>query len=473
MVTYALSAGADHIFDPAVGAGAFLVAAKSVATRQNRRINLLGTELDSAVLNQALAAGLSQADIAGIEIRDFVLNSPLRHYSAIVANPPYIRHHRLDEETKQSLKQLSKSLLGKALDGRAGYHVYFLIRALERLEPGGHLSFILPADTCEGIFANALWKWVMDSYRLDAVVTFADSATPFPGVDTNAVVFMISASPPDNLFTWCRCLEPMGVGFREWVERGCPPEPTAQLHCVRREISEAFRTGLSRAPQEEHHGPLLGDFCKTLRGIASGANEFFFLTSQQIMELGLPLEYFIRAVGRTRDIDGKELALDRLEELDREGRPTYLLSLDDKPTEQLPASLQSYLERGRELNLHARSLIAQRKPWYKMEKRSVPPFFFAYLGRRDARFIRNNAEAVPLTGFLCVYPRNGQEEDQIWRLLNHEDTITNLARVAKSYGSGAIKVEPRALERVPLSERALQYSGLSARYLDRFAPFLF
>jgi adenine-specific DNA-methyltransferase len=99
-----------------------------------------------------------------------------------------------------------------------------------------------------------------------------------------------------------------------------------------------------------------------------------------------------------------------------------------------------------------------------MECREVPPFLFAYLGRRSARFIRNRANVVPLTGFLCVYPKTQGRDaiEKVWRLLSHPDTLANLHRVAKSYGSGAIKVEPRALERVPLTERALSDSGLSS-----------
>jgi hypothetical protein len=113
--------------------------------------------------------------------------------------------------------------------------------------------------------------------------------------------------------------------------------------------------------------------------------------------------------------------------------------------------------------VHRRALIKQRRVWYKMESREVPPFLFAYLGRRSARFIRNRAGIVPLTGFLCVYPKIHEKEslEKLWRLLNHPDTLANLHRVAKSYGSGAIKVEPRALEKVPLSERALSDCGLA------------
>jgi len=46
-------------------------------------------------------------------------------------------------------------------------------------------------------------------------------------------------------------------------------------------------------------------------------------------------------------------------------------------------------------------------------------------------------------------------------VLRHPDTIANLPLVAKSYGGGAIKVEPRALERLPLPASVLRQAGLS------------
>ena len=98
-----------------------------------------------------------------------------------------------------------------------------------------------------------------------------------------------------------------------------------------------------------------------------------------------------------------------------------------------------------------------------MEVRTPPPFLFAYLGRRNTRFIRNLAGVVPLTGFLCVYPKSRDAEfvEKLWHVLRDPETIANLSLVGKSYGSGAIKVEPRALERLPLPLSVLKATGLS------------
>lgn len=457
MVSYALGRDGRTIFDPAVGGGAFLLAAKHFAQRTQRKIELCGCELYAESLREALASGLDGKDLSAVEIRDFVLNPPEQQWQAVVANPPYIRHHRLGEKLKQDLRLLAKTLIGKTLDGRAGYHVYFLLRGLQSLSHGGRLAFIMPADTCEGVFAVPLWNWITTTYRLDGVVTFSTDATPFPSVDTNAVVFFIRRESPCDMFHWCRCLQPESTALREWVQSEFRLK-FSDLEVFERRIPEGLETGLSRPPVNTvHEGPVLKDYATVLRGIATGANEFFFLTRQQAADLEIPLQFFKPAVGRTRDVQGDVLSTDDLSRLDAEGRPTFLLSLDARDIDEFPGSVQRYLQQGVELGIADRVLIASRKPWYKMETRSVPPFLFAYLGRRNARFIRNKAGALPLTGFLCVYPRTRDADsiERLWRILTHPDTIANLQLVGKSYGAGAIKVEPRALERLPIPKSAL------------------
>ena len=67
----------------------------------------------------------------------------------------------------------------------------------------------------------------------------------------------------------------------------------------------------------------------------------------------------------------------------------------------------------------------------------------------------NEADVVPLTGFLCVYPKPNIEPRALWMALNESVVIEGLSRVGKSYGDGAIKVEPRALEHLTIPRSIL------------------
>ncbi|MBE7552362.1 MAG: N-6 DNA methylase [Anaerolineales bacterium] len=463
MVDYVLANRDSMLFDPAVGAGAFFRAAKAVARERGLHITLSGMDVDPTALEQAIQYGLKNDDISGVKIGDFVFQPPQTKLHAIVANPPYIRHHRIPITIKEQLKHLGLQTIGRMLDGRAGLHIYFLIRALTLLDEGGRLAFIMPADTCEGKFANYLWQWISTNFTLDAVITFTPDASPFPGIDTNPLIFLIRKAEPKEKFLWVKCSESQTEILKMWVRSGFEITPEKGLTIVQRELSEGLSTGLSRLPVIERTSRCtLGNFVQVVRGVATGANEFFFMTYEQTKLLGIPDNYFVRAIGRTRDVQAEEITQDTLDSLQAKGRPTFLLALNGDPIESYPEKLRDYLKEGEALGLPQRPLISQRKPWYKMESRIPPTFLFSYLGRRNSRFIRNTARVIPLTGFLCIYPKNNDKEyiERLWKILNHPDTTANLVLIGKSYGDGAVKVEPRSLEKLPIPESLIEQSGI-------------
>jgi len=463
MVEYLLAEKTGTVFDPAVGAGAFFRAVKTVAKERGLYVSLSGMDIDASALQQAIGYGLSEQDIENVVIGDFVFRPPDKKLPAIVANPPYIRHHRISIADKQQLKRLCLQTTGKVLDGRAGLHIYFLIRALSLLEENGRLAFIMPADTCEGKFARDLWSWIAKNYCLDVVITFTPDASPFPNVDTNPIIFFIQNSQPKDKFIWVKCHEPQSDTLKTWVRSGFTAKTEKALNVVERDLAEGLETGLSRPPNTgKTHRYVLGDFVQVVRGVATGANEFFFLTDEKVKELGIPAKYFVRAVGRTRDVPTEEITSETISSLSEKGRPTLLLSLNGEPFDDYPDVVKRYIKVGESLGLPQRPLISQRKPWYRMETRVAPPFLFAYLGRRNSRFIRNTAKIIPLTGFLCVYPKYDDKEyiERVWRILSHPDIGRNLALIGKSYGDGAVKVEPRSLEKLPISDNIIEQAEI-------------
>ena len=202
-----------------------------------------------------------------------------------------------------------------------------------------------------------------------------------------------------------------------------------------------------------------------MRGIATGHNDFFFMTAQKAAEHKIPAKYLVPAIGRMRDVQTEPFTMEDLNRLEMSNRPTFLLSIGDESPEKLPAELQRYLQMGEATSVPECTLIATRKSWYKMERRAPPPFFFAYLGRREVRFIRNQTQAVPLTCLFCVYPYDSTVENinRLWRALSDPRTLANLRLVGKSYGEGALKVEPRALQQLQLPDEVLEETNLIAR----------
>lgn len=455
LIAYLVAHGAQTLFDPAVGAGAFFRAVKRHNAKNQSAIQFLGTEIDPTALDEGQSLGLSVADIRHIEIRDFALDPPDLRFEAIVANPPFIRHHRISAEAKQQLHRYSQQRLGVSLDGRVGLHVFFLLRGLDLLSEGGRLAYIMPADTCEGVFAKPLWQWITRHYRLRGVITFSHAASPFQEVDINPLIFLIEKQKPQPSFDWIIVHTTNENVLQQWFASDLQtPLPTPEIERFDRPLTEALNTGLSRHPKLHTSSTVytLGDFAKVMRGIATGDNDFFFLTHSKADLLDIPADFLIPAVARTRDVPEDIIDEALMEFLKNKGRPTMLLSLDSRTVDQFPLAVQHYLKLGEANGLPQKPLISTRRPWYKMEKRAIPPFLFAYLGRRNTRFIRNVAGVVPLNGFLGLYPHvlDTDSVERLWNILSHPQTVENLKQVGKSYGGGAVKVEPRALESLPL-----------------------
>lgn len=462
MVAWA-AAESEVVADPAVGGGALLRAARRLADRRGRPLAILGREIDPCALVDALSQGTDGRDLAQVGIGDFMDWNPSAPLPAIVANPPYLRHQRMSPAYKERLRAMASAATRRRIDARAGLHVFFLIRCLTLLAPGGRLAFLVPADVCEGAFAPALWSWIGERFRVEGAAVFAPAATPFPGINTNAMLLLITNAPPDGSpVSWARVRTAGTPDLALWCGGGLGSWKADGLEAQERPASEALETGLSRPPATvDQDAVALGSLFRVVRGVVSGDNSLFFMTSRRAAELGLPPDCLVRAIGRTGDHAGPVLRVADLDALDRAGRPTHLISAPSLSRDEMPPAIRRLLDRGEAAGVHLRPSLVGRHPWWRMERRDPPPWLFAYLGKRDCRFIRNEAEAVPLTSFLCVYPRDpAMDLDAATAALNDPRTLAALPMVAKSYGDGALKVEPRALERLPVPRAVLSERGL-------------
>lgn len=457
----------SEILDPAIGPGALIAACKRIS---RGALKVTAYEVDETVLgNFHSEKEFARLDIQTLFLKSFLEDSERSTFSGIIANPPYLRHHKIPSDLKALCRKITNEILGIDIDARAGLHVYFLIKALSRLASNGTLVFLVPADTFEGVFAEKLWTAIAKQFQINGVITMASEVSAFPGVDTNAVIVAISKSNPVENMVWARWAGALSDNFPKAVEQAFNQNlNTAKslgLNAEIVQISEAISRGFTRSQSDEKvQGVPFTSIARVVRGIATGDNDFFVFTKERMIEMGLREENFVRTIMRVRDLPPSGLTADNLEELDRIGRPTYLLSIDTS-TSFYP-KLQEYIQLGETMGLHKKALVSARRLWYYMEKRDPVPILFAYLGRRNIRFTRVNVPIQPLTGFLCVYPLAHVNPDCLVTALNHPSTINELSKVGKSYGDGALKVEPGGLRKLTIPWDAVKAANIEVPELQ-------
>jgi hypothetical protein len=217
--------------------------------------------------------------------------------------------------------------------------------------------------------------------------------------------------------------------------------------------SKWFARASARPLAPAHRDDLVVPLCnlaKVVRGIATGANEFFALTEEQVKNKNLG-EVVVRTIGRNREVQGIVLDEPAWRCLAEEGKRIWLLYLDgDEPQ----ASVKDYILEGERARFHLRSLVGTRRKWHMMERREVPPIFFTLLTRGNPRFILNRAGVRPLNMFLLVYPNKEVVEsgnvEVLWALLNSSFSLSRLPLVSRTYGGNTLKVEPRELDNLPV-----------------------
>lgn len=194
----------------------------------------------------------------------------------------------------------------------------------------------------------------------------------------------------------------------------------------------------------------LQTLAKFRRGIATGANGFFLLSQQRLLELGISPDRALACVGRAADVDGLIYSQAEFDADAKAGGKLFLLNLVDPLTE----AERCYVTLGEEEGLPSRFLLANRRPWYSMEKRPVAPIWAAVFGRGDLKFVYNAASVRSLTNFHCIYPTS---TDPIFckalTLCLNTDFVRDASKLhGRVYGGGLNKFEPNDLKEIQVPD---------------------
>ena len=228
--------------------------------------------------------------------------------------------------------------------------------------------------------------------------------------------------------------------------------------------------------------PVLSDFFRIKRGLATGYNSYFILTAEEVDRRELPYQAFRPILPSPRYLTEDEV------EADSAGNPALdrrLFLLDCSLTEEQVRNkyplLWRYLEDGKSQGINKRYICRHRRPWYRQENRPPAPFVCTYLGRSDTkagrpfRFILNNSRATAANVYLMLYPKEplaqllGDRPDlkrRIWQLLN-ETCPKAMLDEGRVYGGGLHKLEPKELGNVPAQSIAKLIGSTAGAFLQK------
>ena len=357
-------------------------------TAQGQRKATLKQKVDDT--KRELRDNMKSAAPAGavewrIDFADVMLNGG---FDVVVANPPYVRQ---EDITPKLYKDALTAQHKDAAEARSDLYCYFYARGLQLLRDGGMHVFVCSNSWLDVGYGARLQQHLLRNTHVQAIYESAVQRQ-FATADINTIISIVrkTAKP-------ARSLRTRFVSLRDEFESALD-EPTKrrEITKISGDLLAAGRNGnrivgdkwggkYLRAPDIYHailnnYGDQLvrlSDVATVRRGVTTGANDFFYLTLENIAEFGIESEY-CRPVMTTPQ-ESRRIAVD----------PSTLpkrlfMCHEDKATLSETGAL-AYIKWGESQGYHTRTSVASRRRWYDLGERHTTQLAMNYLIDTTAR----------------------------------------------------------------------------------------
>lgn len=442
MAHWVMSVKPAAILDPAAGLGSLL----HECHRFDPHAQFVGIERDQETLRQAKGAAPKGTKLI---LADYLL-SDAGQFPGIIANPPYVKAHRLDYS--KDIWRGFEERFGTSLDRLTNLYALFLLKIWEDLAPFGRAAVLLPAEFLNANFGEEIKRRLQNVMRPAGLVVFKPSLNLFAdALTTSAIIFLEKVRPKlasslvtkaesiEEAQTFLNCLlsQTASAGNLKYSDLKAFDPDKKWLNLLFNGVAPTARTLFTQK---------VGDYFDCRRGIATGANDYFCLSESGMRENNLDQSHVVPCVTKAADADGLVFSPEKLAALAASDRRCYLLS----PTHN-GSAFAGYLQIGERAGIPLRHLPSHRPVWYLPENRSVADIWVSVFSRETVKFILNTSEAKNLTCFHGLYARPGHENlaPLLTLFLNSSWGRDAFAQVNRFYGDGLNKLEPKDVESLP------------------------
>lgn len=432
-----------RLIDPGVGSGRFLIS----AAKRFPKANGLGIDIDptAAIIARAnIAANRLQGRLK-ISLGDF--RNGIRQESdgatLFVGNPPYVRHHLIDNKWKAWLSRKAESLQLSSSQ-LAGLHVYFLLATALNGKAGDYGCFITAAEWLDVNYGKLVRELFLETLGGQKLVVIEPAALPFPDAATTAAItcFKILSKPKTIGIQRVKTIKQLGrLNGGTSIIRERLANESRWSHLT-------HRSGKAPAGYIE-----VGELFRVHRGQVTGANRVWIAGDHSD---GLPKSCLFPTVTRAKELFSAGSVL----EDDSSLKQIIDLPPDlDSLLEDDRKAVLKFLKKARKLGADKSYVAQNRRAWWSVGLRTPAPILATYMARRPPAFVMNKAEARHINIAHGLYPREQLTSKVLDGVAKHLSTMTSLTS-GRTYSGGLTKFEPREMERLMIpGPDLLQHNG--------------
>jgi len=324
------------------------------------------------------------------------------------------------------------------------------LKSIQQLKPDGRCAYIIPSEFLNSDYGKFVKSHLLKTGSLRHVIVVDFEENIFDDALTTAsIILCANDKMTDKVqFTYVRSADELGS-----LGNQISNYPNTNDGVATYSVSELNPEIKWKAYYQPRNGDRFKNlvpfstYAKVVRGIATGANDFFTFNLSKAHRYSIDERYLLPCVCKAIDVPGHFFTYSDYEKLKQAGKKAFLLNamnVDDR-------HVIKYLRKGENERIDQKHLTANRNPWYVLENRPPSPIWVSVFNRTGLRFVRNEANVSNLTTFHCIYPRK-QLFSTVSTDLLFAYLMTNTARRifednSREYGNGLQKFEPNDLNK--------------------------
>ncbi|MBC7961235.1 MAG: Eco57I restriction-modification methylase domain-containing protein, partial [Vallitaleaceae bacterium] len=343
--------------------------------------------------------------------RDFLTTNSKNSYDGIIMNPPYIRQEKINHLAGYGItkKVLRKLKLYDALPSTANLYMYFIVKAIELLQPAGELVVIFPSSWLNARSGQFFKEYLYSKCTLLQQVHISGEV-----FEKNALVEVVILKLQKGA-----SLDVLPLIKHIGVQNGV----LIQKENDKESVNLGFKMHFNA-------------IAKVRRGLTTGYNNMF-INPPLIDEES---KRHIKAILSTpKAVCGYGT---------QSAKKDDILIYDEKK----PLSM----ELSRYINGYKKSILAQKSPktlynkikreekWFSLKEINCKGILFSYFVRNDMKFILNEDDCLVRDNFYIIYPQISSL--LMLALLNNFYTFYQLEVMGKKYGAGLLKLQRYDIE---------------------------
>lgn len=477
LVRWALNGRIGSVLDPSYGGCAMLRVAIEELTSLGATSAtdlVFGADIDDGTAQWAahlVSQGVPRVHLRSADFLSLTPGTDLPLTSAVVGNPPYVRHHRLTPAARAQALAAADAA-GISLSGRASLWGYFVVHAARFVKPGGRMALLLPGAMTQVDYAPQLLGHL--EARFDDVLLVRVRERIFADAREETVVLLTAGAHADGRRSRCRHADVDDLaGLERLLGRATPPPSRAApdvdgvAEWKRRLVPAACLDILTTVLAADSTRQL-SDVAQVSLGTVTGANATFVLAEEQAEQLGVRA-HTVPVVTRSALLTGPVLSGSSLS-----AQPRRLLTLPRDFSLDRRTRLGRHLAAAEDEGVHERH-HCRREPWWALGEVAMPDAFLAYMVAAP-RGMALNAPAVASTNTVhqVQWRAAPSVEQERARLLTSWSTLGRVCAelYGRHYGGGVLKLELAAAGRLPVVDSlvvsdaawsACQHDGEQAR----------